>query len=238
MLMKPIPNWPRAKFLLPVFVTLMMLAGGWGCAYRAGFEDNPVSRSFAWFSYLNADDLRKTCGAGGPDAYRIVYNGVWQEQTRTYDITAMGNGAHFKAQVRSETDFAQPIPLDDLLSPWRPATVEKRIGPDQLNRLRTALRRSGFYEPVPQGTRVQSWGFFWVAAACEGGKFHFNAWSYPSERFRGVKLAPVLAALDGTGVAFNTPRDTWRPDWDEQRHVDRYELVVRGNGFADNLRLF
>jgi hypothetical protein len=170
----------------------------------------------------------------------MVYNGVWQEQVRTYDITALPgrDGADFKAQVRGETDFARPIPLDDLLAPWRPQTVRKQLGKADLAGLRGALRRSGFYQPVPQGTRVRSWGFFWVAAACEDGRFRFNAWSYPSDRFDRVRLAGVLGRLDGTGVPFAVPRETWRPDWDEQRHVDRYELVVKGDGFADNLKLF
>lgn len=236
--MNPMPRCPPAKRLSPVLAALLMLAAASGCTYRAGFEDNPVSRSFAWFSYLNADDLRRDCKAGGPDRYRMVYNGVWQEQVRTYDITAGRTGARLKAQIREEADFSRPIPLDDVLSPWRPATVEKRLGNAEVGRLKHALRVSGFYAPVPQGTRVQSWGFFWVAAACEGGRFYFNAWSYPSPRFDRVHLKSLLAALDGSGMPFNPPRETERPDWDEQRHVDRYELVVRGNGFADNLKLF
>jgi len=224
---------------LAVLLTSGLILAAPACTYRAGYEDNPVSRSFAWFSYLNSDDLRKTCRPGAPNRYRLVYNAVWQEQVRTYDITAdPGGGGVFKAQVRGETDFARPIPLDDLLAPWRPRTVRKRIGRADLARVRAALRQSGFYAPVPQGTRVRSWGFFWVAAACEDGRFQFNAWSYPSKRFDQVELSGVLGALDGTGLAFNPPRETWRPDWDEQRHVDRYELVVRGNGFADNLKLF
>jgi hypothetical protein len=236
-IIKPMKTRPRP---LAVLFALTLTLAAPACTYRAGYEDNPVTRSFAWFSYLNADDLRKTCQPGGSDRYRLVYNGVWQEQVRTYDITA-GPGRRdfdFKAQVRGETDFARPIPLDDVLAPWRPQTVRKRIGRTELARLRGALRQSGFYTPVPQGTRVRSWGFFWAAASCEGGRFRFNAWSFPSKRFGSVRLARVLGALDGTGVPFNRPRDTWRPDWDEQRHVDRYELVVRGNGFADNLKLF
>jgi len=225
---------------LAVLIASGLLLAAPACTYRAGLEDNPVTRSFAWFSYLNADDLRKTCQPGGPDRYRLVYNGVWQEQVRTYDVIVgrEGGGGDLKAQVRGETDFARPIPLDDLLAPWRPKTVRKRLAGSDLARLRGGLRQSGFYAPVPQGMRVRSWGFFWVAAACEGGRFRFNAWSHPSKRFDRVELARVLGGLDGTGIPFNRPRETWRPDWDEQRHVDRYELVVRGNGFADNLKLF
>ncbi len=230
------PSRP-GRSVIAILATLAALALP-ACAYRAGYEDNPITRSFGWFSYINADDLRSACAPGAPDRYRLIYNAVWQEQVRTYDITAAGGGAELKAQVRGETDFARPIPLDDLLAPWRPVTVRKRLAAGELRRLRAALHQSGFYVPAPDGTRVASWGFFWVAAACEGGRFYFNAWSYPSPRYDRVRLAGLLGGFDATGIPFNAPRETWRPDWDEQRGVDRYELVVRGNGFADNLKLF
>ncbi len=202
------------------------------CTYRAGDEDNPVRRSFSWFSYLNADDLRSGCTRGAPDRYRIVYNAVWQEQVRTYDFIIHGNGGDVKIRITGEVDFARAIPLDDLLSPWRGSTVRTRVSGADMRRLRRALRRSGFYKPVPQGLRLQSWGFFWVVAACEGGRFGFNAWAYPSARFDQMHLKPVLDRLDKTAISFNQPRETWEPDRQEQRDVDRYQLVVKGNGFA------
>ncbi|MDX1484711.1 MAG: hypothetical protein R3229_09535 [Alphaproteobacteria bacterium] len=209
------------------------------CVYRPGDEDNPIARSFSWFSYLNADDIRAACRPATPDRFRIVYNGVWQEQIRNYDFTMSAGAGELKAQVRGETDFARPIPLTDLLAPWRAKTVRKRVGRRDMEGLRRALRRSGFYQPVPQGTRVQSWGFFWVVAACQDGRFHFNVWAHPSRRFDRVVLARFLGRLDGMGIPFATPRDTWEPDrQDEGKDIDRFQLVVRGAGFADNLTIF
>ncbi len=225
------------KSAAPV-VAVAALIGLSACTYRAGDDDSPIGRSFSWFSYLNADDLRANCTKGAPDRYRVVYNAVWQEQVRTYDLTAVGDGADLKTRVTGDADFSRPIPLTDLLSPWRGKIVRRRLSRREVGRLLRALRNSGFHKPVPQGTRVQSWGFFWVAAACEGGRFRFNVWAYPSRRFQRVTLARTLGRLDRTKIPFNQPRETWRPDRQEDRDIDRYQLVVQGDGFADKFRLF
>ncbi len=225
------------KSAAPV-VAVAALLGLSACTYRAGDEDSPLRRSFSWFSYLNADDLRANCTKGAPDRYRIVYNAVWQEQVRAYDLTAGRDGGDLRAQVTGASDFSRPIPVDDLLSPWRGKTVRSRLSQRDVRRLRRALRRSGFYKPVPQGTRVRSWGFFWVAAACEGGRFRFNVWAYPSRRFQRVTLAKALKRLDRTEIPFNEPRETWQPERQRERVIDRYQLVVRGDGFAGKFRLF
>ncbi len=221
---------PHLPGLVLGLVLVLVLSA---CTYRAGDEDSPIRRSFSWFSYLNADDLRSGCSRGAPDRYRIVYNAVWQEQVRTYDFTIGGPGGDVKIKVTGDVDFARAIPLDDLLSPWRGRTVRARVSGADITRLRRALGRSGFYKPAPQGLRVQSWGFFWVAAACEGGRFRFNAWAYPSARFDRVRLKAVLKRWDKTAIPFNRPRETWQPDRQEHKDIDRYQLVVKGDGFAN-----
>ena len=55
------------------------------CTYSGGI-DNPFSKKFTWFSYINGDDIRKVCASLGADRYRFVYNGIYQIQTRTYDV--------------------------------------------------------------------------------------------------------------------------------------------------------
>lgn len=213
-------------------IAAAVLMGLSACTYRAGDQDNPLRRSFSWFSYLNAEDLRTNCRPNAPDRYRIVYNAVWQEQVRTYDLTVGANGGELETKITGSADFSRPIPLDDLLSPWRGKTVRERLSRRDVARIGGALQRSGFYSPAPPGTRVQSWGFFWMAAACEDGRFHFNAWAYPSPRFARVVLADTLKRLDRTDIPFNEPRETSEPDRLEDKDIDRYQLVVRGNGFA------
>ena len=92
------------------------------CTYRAGDEDNPIRRSFSWFSYLNADDLRSACTRGAPERYRIVYNAVWQEQVRTYDFIIHGNGGDVKIIFKLPCCFS-----------WLPSSLHTASSTRQLN---------------------------------------------------------------------------------------------------------
>ncbi len=231
----------RSFALIAGLFAATLVLGLAGCTYRAGMSDNPVTRSFAWFSYLNADDLRSYCRAGGPDRYRIVYNGNWNEQVRTYDLTADAEGgAEVAIQVFGEANWlGSGVSLGDPLAPWRGKTEKHRIGRGELRDIRDALRASGFDTPPPAGTRVRSWGFFWIAAACESGRFTFNGWAHPSARFDAVKLARPLMAVDKTGVAFNPAREVaWRLDKDERESVQHYQLVITPDGIKDNFNPF
>ena len=212
--------------------------GASGCTYKAGYEGNPISRSFAWFSYLNADDIRSQCSGSGPDRYRIVYNGNTDEQVRTYDITAAASGGNLKVQVTGVADWAAGVPIDDLLSPWRGRIERRQLSADQMQAVRSALRASGFYTPPPRGTILRSWSFYWLAASCEAGKFTFNGWGYPSDRFARVTLAGPLMNVDPTGIAFNPPRDDTRPDQDDRRRQRYYQLVITHEGIRDNFTPF
>ena len=230
----------NSPFRLAAILGLLGLAA---CSYRAGYGDNPFTRSFSWYSYLNGDDLRAYCRGGGPDRYRIVYNGVWEEQVRTYDITADPDrgGGDLVVQVSGPPDLSQEIPLDDLLAPWRGKIVRDRIGRGELRAVRDALRTSGFDTPPPEGTRLQSWSFFWIAIACEGGRFKYNAWGYPSERFERVTLRPPLEAVDRSGVPFNPPRPDTEPERSDDtpgRRPDRYQLVVTPDGISGHFTAF
>src|SRR5262245_6550826 len=70
------------------------------CAYR-GDIDNPIIRKLSWFSYLDGTDIRTTCADGAPDGYRLVYNGRYEEQVRSYEIFADGaGGAYLVARAK------------------------------------------------------------------------------------------------------------------------------------------
>jgi hypothetical protein len=229
-------RWWRRGVLPGISVLGLILLAA--CAYQPGYRDNPFKRSFSWFSYLNADDLRSYCAAGGPDRYRIVYNGRADEQVRTYDLTATSTGgADLVVQVSGGADFSKPIPLDDLLSPWRGKIERTIIGRGPLRAIRDALRASHFDMPPPSGTRVHSWNFFWLAMACESGRFTYNGWGYGSPRFNQVVLQKSLMAVDPTGIAFNPPREVEPPEIEGGRH-EFYELYVTSKGTKGNFTLF
>src|SRR5690242_4629021 len=69
-----------------------------GCVYHgdsASDLNNPAVQKFAWFSFLDGNDIREACAALGPKApahYRLTYNGQYDKQLRTYEINAAPSG--------------------------------------------------------------------------------------------------------------------------------------------------
>ena len=177
------------------------------CAYR-GDIDQPVTIKATWFSYLNGDDIRAACQGGAPDRYRLIYNGNYEEQLRSYEVTSLGGGgAGYKARVArgAGLDLTR-FSLSDLQSMARWTTSQARLDPGQLAGLDGALAASSAFGTAPQGLRLASEQFYWVMSACRGGVFYFNAWLYPSQRFDQLVFADVLLRYDGTGIAVNPPR--------------------------------
>lgn len=176
------------------------------CAYTGA--DDPVSRKFSWFSYLNGDDIRQSCSAGGPDRYRVVYNGINIEQRRTYDLTVgAGRRGHSMAvRIIGASDLSD-FSASDLFGPWRGAAADTWLLDGQLAEIVGAMERDGNWGGPPFGLRLPSIGFYWVVVSCRGGRFFFDAYLWPAERFRQAELPGRLLALDPTGVALNPPRD-------------------------------
>ena len=189
----------------PVLTLLSLLVLG-ACAYTGASD--PVSRKFTWFSYLNGEDIRQSCAAGGGDRYRFVYNGINVEQRRTYDIAAgAGPRGHLlKARVIGPSDLSD-FSASDLLGPWRGAAADVWLANSQLAEIEQALAQDGSLAGPPVGLRLPSIGFYWVVMACRSGRFSFDAYLWPSPRFQKAVLPAKLLALDTTGVTINPPRD-------------------------------
>ena len=116
-----------------------MKAGAWGllaalttllgCAYDGGI-DNPVVRKVEWFSYLDGADIRTYCVENAPDRYRLVYNARYDEQLRSYELTADGaGGAAMTARAMQKRGDLTEITLNDVLAPWRWEKVERSLSP-------------------------------------------------------------------------------------------------------------
>ena len=54
--------------------------------------DQPIVRSFNWFAYVGGDDIRAACRPGGRNRVRLIYNALWEEQVRTYEIFLQPDG--------------------------------------------------------------------------------------------------------------------------------------------------
>lgn len=227
-------HFGRVQKTFALIGAVLLLAG---CAYR-GDIDNPVVRKVAWFSYLDGADIRTGCAGGAPDSYRLVYNGRYEEQLRSYEVTADGTGgAYLVARAKGRAN-AFDVSLDDVLAPWRWKRSEMRLSPDEFQRFVALLGDSGQFAGAPVGLRLFSGDFYWVGGACRGGAFHYGAWLFSNGGFDRVRFAEFLFARDQTGLAVNPPRRIPAGEYlapqgrrEDQSQI-RFWLQVRENGLG------
>jgi hypothetical protein len=190
-----------ARSRLAVLAVLLLF----GCA--DGSSAFPPFRSLGWFRYLDGADIRKNCGVLAGDRYRLVYNAIWGEQVRDYEIATEATGGQLSVRVIFP-EYLNILDLRDPLASFRGRSSTLAPTQADLGELAETLRQSGFYEPAPKGLTLPSDGFYWIVAACERGVFHYNAYAYPSPRFDGIRFDRWLFAHDGAGVPVNPPRPT------------------------------
>jgi hypothetical protein len=203
------------------------LTGGLaGCAYDGGGIGNPLTRRLAWFSFVGGEDLRRDCrSAAAGDHVRLVYNALWDEQVRVYelDLTAAGQ---LDQQVLGPVDLPS-FRLSDPGRPWHGVTARTSLSAEQGARLMASLRQSGAFDPPTAGLRLPSDSFYWTVAACTGGAFHFNGWLYPGEAFARITFPSLLFALDQTGVEVNPPRPPGIPYSVDNLRAERERWIVQ-----------
>jgi hypothetical protein len=190
-------NWIR-------WAGLLALVSVASCAYGGGDITNPLTRKFQWFSFLAGDDMRAACVPGAPDRFRLVYNGIWKEQVRIYELGA-------SAPHRLDEHVIGPgnlfiLSTSDPLAPWRGTNASVALTDEQYAGLTRALAASGAYDSPQDTLTLASTDFYWVAASCHAGAFHLTGWRYPSPGFAHLEFPQILGGLDQTGVSFNPPR--------------------------------
>ena len=197
---------PRIPILIGVLAGL--LAGA--CTYRQGTIDDPFARNFQYFSYVAGDDIRRDCRPGAVPQYRFVYNAIWDEQVRTYDLrrSATGEGAVLWSEIFEGGGLLSALNTANLLRRTRDGSGRVLLSDAEYRELVRSVEASGFDGPAPQGLALPSWAFYWVVAACVDGRFHLNAWRYPSERFAEIQFAQALFRYDPSGIPVNPPRQT------------------------------
>ena len=217
-----------------------------GCRY-AGPSEGPIARNLTWFNYVGAENLKEACGPGAANRLRFVYNGIYDEQIRSYDVRELPGrkGAALTAFARGNGDLTQGIPITNLLKPWRGERVNSVISPQTFSDLRTALKADRFTGFKPIGLRMSSREFYWVVAGCLDGRFHANAWMYPSDRFKSLKFPNILLENDKTDVAFNKAvpvslrdHDPGRHEGDRSPNDEEFEIQLGNNGIVGAKGLF
>lgn len=237
---------PR-RFALPVVIAAGLLFTG-SCAYR-GADDNPMARNLTWFSYLNGDDIRAQCTAGAPDRYRFVYNGIYTEQVRSYDVTTAGGGTDSILEVRvlgtrGNVGTLSLTSPSAILAPWTGQTETVHLRPENLAQLQDAMRTGGVFAPLAGRLELSSDSFYWVVAACRDGAFAFNAYHWPSTRFAAAAFPGLLFAWDPSGIPVNPPREADpatihnAASPSDLRNAQRFNLAAESDGLIGVSRLF
>ena len=204
-----------------------------GAVAEAQGVDNPITRSFYWFRFVAGKDVREACGNGGPDHYRLVYNAIYREQVRAYDLIAQpGGGAAMTMRVFGQAGIVNNIVINDvvdILGPWRGVKTERTLTAGEFSRLIAALDQSGGLRFPTRKFEVPSNDFYWTVVACRGGQFTATAFHHPTDGFRSVSFDKPLFALDTSGIAVNPPRklepSTLRGD---QNQVWRLRVTPQG----------
>ncbi len=236
-----------ARFRALRGLSVAMLFGGVlaACSYTGGGIEKPFAQKFTWFSFLNGDDIRAACAAGGLDRYRLVYNGRYDEQVRSYDIAADARGGGLlTTKVRGSQSLTE-ISSSNPLGPWAWQESQVDLTAAQLAKLESALLDDGFYAPAPTGLRLKSRNFYWTGVGCRDGQVYFHAWVYPDAAFTGLSFPALLAASDQSGRPVNQPRPL--PVEARRQGPDRrggtapdnnFDLTVGRNGLAGVWTLF
>src|SRR6185295_5326928 len=129
-------------------------------------------------------------------------------------------GAKLRARTKGGTNLANWWIQDsaDLLAPWRWRDSTAALSAEEMAQFHKALTDSGYGAGAPQGLRLPSQDFYWVASGCEAGQFHFYAWRAKDGRLDTAQFQDFLLRHDGTGLAFRQPyvlsveeRSAYRP---------------------------
>lgn len=195
-------RFPRGFVLLGA---ALLLLGA--CVAREGGINDPIQRNFQWFSFVGGDDIRARCVSGAPDRYRFVFNAVWEEQVRVYELERLpgGQGAQFGVTViRGAPNLLQAYLID---SPAVGSTrAQTRLTEQEYRDLVRSVDQAGFARMPANGMRLQSYDFYWLVNACTGGRWHLNAWRRQDPGFERLGFDRLLFGHDRTGIAVNPTR--------------------------------
>ena len=204
--------------------------------------EQPVVRSVNWFGYVGGDDIRAACTPGGRNRIRLIYNALWEEQVRTYEIFLQPDGfAGMTVGVLADQGNVAQLLLSspsDLTGPWRMKKGERLLDVAETRELMGLLEASAAFGPPRDGLRLPDNDFWWAVSSCRDGVWGFQAYHYPTDGFVNVKFADRLWAFDEVRVPISKPRKLepaeFRRDFDrhsaQRGRGDRWMLVVGKDG--------
>ncbi len=227
------------------FVAAIVLAVGLAAPAHAQRPDRnveqPIVRSFHWFAYVAGDDIRADCARGGRNRIRLVYNAIWEEQVRVYEVFLQPDGAAgLNIGVLADQGQIGALSLarpHDVTNPWRMKRGQRVLNEAETSELTGLLQASRAFGPPPDGLRLPDNDFWWTVASCRDGVWGYQAYHHPTDGFANVKFAERLFQWDDVPVAVNRPRklvpSELRRDPNMQpgrETADRWVLVVGKDG--------
>lgn len=220
--------------LVRVAAAFTALAALASCTWTGGDIGDPLERKTHWFSFVEGDDIRATCAAGTPDRFRLVYNAVYDEQLRIYELDALRRLLVIRVVDQGN---ASRLNLSDPLAPWRAVEAKVQLDQDGYDQLVRAFAQGGMFAPPPVGLELPSRSFHWVASMCRDGRYGLTAWKYPSAAFAALGFDARLFALDTSGVAVNPARElSFDPLWEakaKRLETPVFSLRVTANGLLN-----
>lgn len=214
--------------MITVAATTTIIAG---CAYQGGDIGDPLTRKFHWFSFVEGEDIRTHCTAGTPDRVRLVYNGIYLEQLRIYEVDSLRRV--LTARVVPQGN-AGKLTADDLAGPWRAEESRTPLDEAGFGRLMAAFAADGVFGPPAVGLELPSHSYYWTAAWCREGKYGFTAWKHPSPAFDALAFPDMLFERDQTGVPVNRakpiPYDPQYQEMARRLQVPAFTLKVGRSG--------
>lgn len=206
-----LPQSRQIKHTTRALLPLLLLLSLASCQ-TSGPADDPVSRTFTWFDYLGGGELRRTCGPGASPRWRFVYNGIWSEQVRTYDVV-LGPAPAVEVHV-----FSGGVDLtygdEGLFPAWFGRGARQALTPEEAVRLRRAFA-ADVPEPLPVGSFLRSDDFYLTASRCRDGQFAFAAWDRSRPGFARLPYLATLAPFDRSRRPVNPVRDLDLPLFDK-----------------------
>lgn len=231
-----------------VLAGLSALGAGPAVAQRADRKvDPPIVRAFNWFDFVAADDIRSQCAPGGRSRLRLIYNAIWEEQVRTYEVFLQPDGyAGMNFGVLAEQGRGGIVSdllignARDVTDPWRMKRGQRLLNPEETRGLMGLLKASLAFGPPRDGMKLPDNDFWWTVASCVDGAWGFQAYHYPTDGFANVRFAEKLFGWDNVPIAVNPPRkllpaelrrDEGAPDTRRAAgRGDRWMLVVGKDG--------
>src|SRR5260370_10916487 len=138
--------------------------------------EQPIVRSFNWFSYVGGDDIHSACAPGGRNRVRLVYNALWEVQVRVYDIFLQPDGtAGLNIGVLADQGHGGNLSTlligegSDVTGPWRMRKGQRVLGTAETRELLGLLQASASFWPPRGGLRLPDHAFCRTVASVRPG---------------------------------------------------------------------